>query len=932
MIYEGFFKNRVGNYIRVEFNTGVARESVTSNLTYGLSVIKEGLNYTVHSRKFRIVKGVVFEEYPTGDANDRFVKMRAYKGALYDFSQPATFASRYTFDFCELDIDGKIVNYSMGKNDTKYQYTATHNGYIYLNIHNNGTGSMKCTRMGDKIREIRFSSDPVTINTKSDGIFSPLKLNSATVRLMTEKPLFDLYTKDSQGVKCRIYNESTNTCLFVGYVTPFIYNQGYVYTNEELEIECVSPISTLDEVKMRESQDKYDTFRTYFDDIFLATGYYDDEYDHFVLHNTFHIGEDSNHWINMITINSDTLRDSDGEFISAKQFLENFCKTFCLTLVEANGEVFFLDMDKVDDENSGFTKFLFDGTTEVYNRPTKNIVVGYCDDSGEISMDDVYEKITIKAKVDPEETDYFDTYNEDDLICLHPNLPYITWTNSDSSIYSETYMKHVDIYRIYLNRNFTHYTYTSNFHADSGYGFEEQIGNTMSTNTFSSWWTTTDESNWKANFMNYFRSHLCCFVVKRFSYSYGTDNNFKKIGIPSSMNWENNLLISYGLNGSMLGGYSTSYQKDYSERLRLHYWEVNSRRILRNNNPLPKLFYQDGLSDGTKPINLDRYFQYNGSVYFMKFPYPNTGGDRQNTDLVKESADVYNPVKNNYFLSNPQIYKLIVGGTNIGTADYNFVIDRRTGSDHEVDRDKVRDGMKQLLYNWLSLDPLGYAFGGTNVPFTDGVPEASGHLQKFNFGEYFGYVAFTAPLPYAAANSVQCSFALVKDNSLKVVKQYYLKDVLDGKKLIDDKEYVFDNGKNGELEIELPYMTQPLDRELSKNALTYYGQYYFSNNNPVFYYNGIRNNISLEEMVATKYIKHYQFPKIIYNRKLDCSSITSDMSKLKHDKEPDFLLPYNVIKTDDDLSIYNEGYKTFIIDEIEYDVIDASKYIKLIEK
>jgi len=58
------------------------------------------------------------------------------------------------------------------------------------------------------------------ISQSSDGIFSPIKSRSCTIKLVTKDELFDIYSGSSHGTSVAVNNLTNSECLFYGYVTP----------------------------------------------------------------------------------------------------------------------------------------------------------------------------------------------------------------------------------------------------------------------------------------------------------------------------------------------------------------------------------------------------------------------------------------------------------------------------------------------------------------------------------------------------------------------------------------------------------------------------------------------------------------------------------------------------------------------------------------
>lgn len=96
------------------------------------------------------------------------------------------------------------------------------------------------------VDEIILSSNPVTINRKSDNLFTEIKSLSCTIEIVTDKILADLYSSNLKDVEVNVYLQSIK--IFSGYLTPYIYNQPYANTLDTIQLECVSKMSVLKEI------------------------------------------------------------------------------------------------------------------------------------------------------------------------------------------------------------------------------------------------------------------------------------------------------------------------------------------------------------------------------------------------------------------------------------------------------------------------------------------------------------------------------------------------------------------------------------------------------------------------------------------------------------------------------------------------------------
>ena len=86
-----------------------------------------------------------------------------------------------------------------------------------------------------------------TMDSGDDTIYKPLKCTGATIQIVTEGYLFDIYSAVAQGTKVVLTNAS-NVVEWVGFATPNLYDMGYKAI-ETIEVECIDGLSTLQYIK-----------------------------------------------------------------------------------------------------------------------------------------------------------------------------------------------------------------------------------------------------------------------------------------------------------------------------------------------------------------------------------------------------------------------------------------------------------------------------------------------------------------------------------------------------------------------------------------------------------------------------------------------------------------------------------------------------------
>lgn len=889
MIYEGIFENREGRNIVVKVDTGGDSETVASGVA-GLTLSNTGLNTTVHSKKFRLVKGTIFEVYPTGNILDRFVTIRMYKGFTYKFQAPTpTIASMYPYDFVATDLANKPIISEMGISTITYSYKATDDGYIYLNL--NSRNYLQGIRLGYKVEELIFSDEPVNIVQNSNGLLEPLKLSSATVRIMTDTIKDNLFSGNSQAVSCEITDNQRKATLFRGYVTPSIYTQNFTAPYEELELECVSPISTLEYKKWRGEQENVLSWYQIIKICLQATGVYDG----FFIHQNFSVNG-GKYYLEELFIDQNAFKDGD-EWLSCKDILEQFCLTFGLTIVEYEGNVYFLDYSKIYEDNK-LTAYEFDedvaqdvelGGLVYLADSLAHGDIYFTNDQQYVSFDELYGNIKVVSESKEIEDTVINWDDDDNLICLHPNVNYIEYENHDSKYYEDTNIYHYDLYRFYLLKDCIHYVFPSNFNpttGTSGVGIGRECTWTSDADLKSS-----DASVVKSKMESLLRNNACCVVVKHFSY---TSNRRGHGALPLKYTWDKCLFISFGLKNIEFRS-DSSFDAGVTATLKNHFTAVGREVMLESRDSRTYLKLPD----------FNTYIQSKGSIYYMRYPFSFESDKHKDFRTIK--ADNGDFDKGRMFINDqhPAMYR--VGLDLMDDHDQHW----STYNTYEWDSfwearylavwfndDLNMDCLKDYCYKWHDI----YT-GRKN--YKENVIDLEGDIDIQN-DNYQGTIKMTFPTPYFAHNTVAPSFAMLKDVEIKHVRAYPPEIAIDGKVPDNDSELQHTTSyfDNEEYSIDIKFSTQKYDRVLSYNSIIFNGEY-------LSYINDDGVYKTLEQMLIDRYYNHYKDPKLIF--------------KCTVNDDPTGVAPYNII-------VSNYLQKSFAVDEIDYDVLHNQRTVTLIEQ
>lgn len=282
--------------------------------------------------------------------------------------------------------------------------------------------------------ELTLGGSPLVIETKSDSLFSPIKSRSASVEIVSNDYIFDLYTPESRGIRVMVYenygymnqNNSLITdrkTLFRGYVVPNVYDQTYTYL-DTITIECVDAISTLKDFRYTLPNEL--GFRKMIDIIIESikdcgyTGnlYIEEAYD--ILN-----GVSDANAIEKILVSEANFIDDDAERTVWDKYtiLEEILTYLGLTL-SIDGEDVWCSSYRVNyehDNTSNRRFYIYNLSTDTVSRETISTLsqeLEYAPGTTNLSLDGVYNKIEISSNLYPIDTLVPDIDNEDGHISV----------------------------------------------------------------------------------------------------------------------------------------------------------------------------------------------------------------------------------------------------------------------------------------------------------------------------------------------------------------------------------------------------------------------------------------------------------------------------------------------------------------------------------
>lgn len=244
------------------------------------------------------------------------------------------------------------------------------------------------------------------MDSSDDGIlYKSAKYQTATVEIVTPDYNFDLYSPSAQGTKVELYKG--NDLEWTGYVTPNLYDMGFEKSIENIQVECIDALSTLQYYKYKQSDKQVRSFWYIINKILSKTNAYKYFY---VSDNTQLTAKSDSCILEGIYISESNFFDKkekdetdDDVAWTCQEVLEEICQYLGLTVVAEKYNVYFLDYDAIKSGNNTYWKYAVDGNStgsKVTLSNSKTIQsTDYSANGSTISLSNVYNKVTIKSEL-----------------------------------------------------------------------------------------------------------------------------------------------------------------------------------------------------------------------------------------------------------------------------------------------------------------------------------------------------------------------------------------------------------------------------------------------------------------------------------------------------------------------------------------------------
>lgn len=195
------------------------------------------------------------------------------------------------------------------------------------------------------VTELTPSDPPFTVEIDdNDFLYAPSRFSTSTIRIVGNDYLQSLFSTAYQ--QYRVTFKRDNVVLWCGFIKPEVYTQDYEADKFELEIECMSAMSTLEYIRYQSEQRNFVSLWSLTQKcVQSANGQYSAVYLPHVYASSVEQYNAGENVLEKMTISDQDFFDEDDEAMTLKEILEEICKLLNWTCCDWRGELYFIDID-----------------------------------------------------------------------------------------------------------------------------------------------------------------------------------------------------------------------------------------------------------------------------------------------------------------------------------------------------------------------------------------------------------------------------------------------------------------------------------------------------------------------------------------------------------------------------------------------------------
>jgi hypothetical protein len=195
--------------------------------------------------------------------------------------------------------------------------------------------------------ELTAGTNPITVDyVSNDYLYAPLRFAGATIQIVGNTVMQDLYSNNYQQYKVNLYKNSI--LIFTGYIVPEAFNVINNGFDEYIEIECISALATLEYVKYDKGTDDIVTLFDLVKSAVIASG---GDYKYMYVPMSWDIMFEG------LKVSTANFYDEENIPMTYKEILSEICKLYGFTVTEKNGNIYFIDCDYIKNRRENYLRY-----------------------------------------------------------------------------------------------------------------------------------------------------------------------------------------------------------------------------------------------------------------------------------------------------------------------------------------------------------------------------------------------------------------------------------------------------------------------------------------------------------------------------------------------------------------------------------------------
>ena len=199
------------------------------------------------------------------------------------------------------------------------------------------------------VQELTPGENPFTVDiTDEEFLYTPTRFSTATIHIVGNDYLQSLFSIAYQ--QYRVTFKKNGTVTWCGFIKPELYTQDYSSTIFELQLECMSAMSTLEFIDYKQVGENR-VFISLWDLLKKCISSANSQYTNiYIPHVYAQNAEDyvaGTNILESMTVSEQDFFDEDDEPMKLKEVLEEICKFLNWTCIDWRGELYFVDIDHI---------------------------------------------------------------------------------------------------------------------------------------------------------------------------------------------------------------------------------------------------------------------------------------------------------------------------------------------------------------------------------------------------------------------------------------------------------------------------------------------------------------------------------------------------------------------------------------------------------